>query len=275
MPALNGRARTRVGFAVAFAVLLGVLSLTGRAAAEAPFFYDDVSLAATYDSTFTPMDRHAGLVALMVQGWSYPPPGTPRQSVADQDYAAEYRFQWWATLDPRYSLLVELKGSSRDQVVAGDYFLKSEFVYQGVHAPLWVYGGIRLPEKDNFMVYGGVESMSMKLQDMIPSTTLDLPVAFRGWAELRYDIDDTNPTLRLMGMGHTIPGWGVENFTLTAGLDTFFKEASEPIWMLEGHAEYAVTPPGFARLSVMAGYGIDLRAAGEQRLSLGARLGLF
>jgi len=275
MPAQDGSARTRLGVAVAFAVLLGVFSMAGRAAAEAPFFYDDVSVAATYDSTFSPMNRHAGMLALMVQGWSYPTATTPRQSVFDQDYAAEYRAQWWATLDPRYSLLVELKGSSRDKVVAEDYFLKSEFVYQGVHAPLWVYGGIRLPEKTNFMVYGGVESMSMKLQDMIPSTTVDLPVAFRGWAELRYDIDDTNPTLRLMGMGHTLPGWGVENLILTAGLDTFFKESAEPIWLVEGHAEYAVTPPGFARLSVMAGYAIDLKAGGEQRLSVGGRLGLF
>jgi hypothetical protein len=275
MPAQQGTARTRIGVAVAFAVLLGIVSVAGRAAAEAPFFYDDVSVAATYDSTFNPMNRHAGLLALMVQGWSYPTSGVPRQSVFEQDYAAEYRLQWWASLDPRYSLLVELKGSSLDQVVADDYFLKSEFLYQGAHAPVWIYGGMRLPEKTNFMVYGGVESMSMKLQDMLPSTTADLPVAFRGWAELRYDIDDTNPTLRLMGMGHTLPGWGVENLTLTAGLDTFFKESAEPIWLVEAHAEYAVTPPGFARLSVLAGYAIDLKAGGEQRLSLGGRLGLF
>ncbi len=267
--------RPLVGLGVLAAVAAGLFLGAGRAAAEAPFFYDSIALHSTYDPDFNPMNRHAGLVALLVQGWSYPDAGTPRQSIFDQNYAAEYRFQWWATLDPRYSLLVELKADSRDLTVGEDYFLKTELVFQNVKAPLWVYTGMRVPEKTDFMVYGGVETMSFKLQDMLRNVDYDMPLAFRGFAELRYDLDDDDPTLRLMGLGHTLPEWGVPNLTLTAGLDTFFNTSRAPVWMLEGHAEYEMVPPGFARLSVLAGYGIDLRASGEQRFSIGARLGLF
>jgi hypothetical protein len=268
-------ARAGILAAVAVAILAGLGLSAVRAAAEAPYFYDDLSIASIYDPDFDPAMRQAGLLALVGQAWSRPDNGDPRQNLGDQDYVGEYRLQWWATLDPRYSLLVELKGSDKDQVVADDYFLRTEFVYQDLPVAMWVYGGMRVPEgSEDPTVWFGVESMSHRIGDLFPGAEDRVPVAFRGYAELRYDFEDNDPVLRLTALGHTVSGWGVPDLTLGTALDTFFQEGNAPRWILQFHADYQLTH-GAARVSVVSGYGLDLDSEGEQRLSLGARLGLF
>ncbi len=258
----------------ALAVTAALVLAAGRAAAEAPFFYDDISTVSVYDSTFTPMNRHAGLLNLYVQGWTYPDAGNPRQGVLSQNWAAEFRGRWVAPLDPAQSLTIEVKGSSRDHVVSEDYFLRTEYMYQGLKVAMFPYAGMRVPEHGEFEVYGGLESMSYKLQDVFPGFQGDVPLGFRGWAELRYDLDASNPVLRLEALSHTLAGWGVPDLTVTGGLDTFFQEGAAPRWLFEAHAEYALTQ-GFGQLGVLAGYSLDMAHDGIQQFSLGGKVGLF
>jgi len=268
-------ARAGILAALVVAILAGLALPTGRAAAEAPYFYDDLTIASIYDPDFDPAMRQAGLLALMGQAWSRSDNGDPRQNLADQDYVGQYRLQWWATLDPRYSLLVELKGSDKDQAVADDFFVRTEFVYQDLPVAMWVYGGLRIPEgSEDPTIWAGVESMSHRISDLFPGADDRIPVAFRGYAELRYNTDDNDPVLRLTALGHTVSGWGVPDLTLGTALDTFFQEGADPLWILQVHADYLLTH-GAARVSVITGYGLDLDADGEQRLSLGLRAGLF
>ena len=267
------RKRWWVG-AAALVMGIALAVSAGMARAEAPFFYEDLTVASIYDPGFDPLSRQDGLLSVLGQAWSQPDAVHPGEGVASQDYAAQYRLRWLATLDPRYSLLVELKASSRDRVVDEDYFVRSEFVVQGLRAPMWVYGGIRVPEKDDFMVYAGAESMSRRLRDFFPGFPLRVPAAFRGYAEVRYDLDEHDPTLRLTTLAHTIPGWGVPRLTLGVALDGFFREGTTPHWVLQGHADYLLTR-GMTRVSVVSGYAVALQEDGEQRASLGLRVGVF
>lgn len=256
------------------AVLAGMTGLAAQAAAEAPFFYDDLSSAAYYDSGFDPSGRMLGTLTVLAQAWSLPSTDDPRMDVSDQDYTQQYRAQWNFTLDDRSAISVELKGASKGMVVGDDYFMKSEYIYKGARAPLWVYGGIRVPNETDFVVYGGVETMAYRLGDLISDMGTDLPLAYKGYAEIRHDLDDHDPTLRLMLLGHTIPDWLVPRLTLAAGLDTYFRDGMDPKWYVQGHADYLIRQ-GFGRLSAVVGYAVDLDPDGEQRLSLGASVGLF
>ena len=267
-------ARAIVRPVMVLAILAGMAGLASQAAAEAPFFYDDLSVAASYDPSFDPSARSVGTLTVLAQAWSLPPADDPRQDVSDQDYTQQYRAQWNFTLDDRSAISVELKGASKGMVVGDDYFMKSEYIYKGARAPLWAYGGIRVPNETDFVVYGGVETMSYRLGDLFTSMTSDLPLAYKGYAEIRYDLDDENPALRLMLLGHTIPDWLVPRLTLGAGLDTYFREGMDPKWYVQGHADYLIRQ-GFGRLSAVAGYAVDLDSDGEQRLSLGVSVGLF
>jgi len=241
--------------------------------AEAPFFYDPLGEHIIYDPEFYPLNRSAGLLSLIGQAWSRPDEG-PGQSPFTQDYHGEYRFLWVASLDPAYSLLVELKGSDRDNLVEDDYFLKSEFLYQGLEAPLFPYAGIRLPEDADFLFYGGLESMSYAVDDFIPNRKIGVPVAVRGWAELRIPSDsDLDPSLRLMGMAHSLEIPHVPDLVLSAGIDAIFNETKRPRWLLEGHAEYTLGY-GFVRWVIMTGYALDLDTE-EQRASVGLKAELF
>lgn len=262
----------RWGAAVLLAAVL--VSAAPPAQAEAPFFYDPLGAAALYDPEFYPLNRTEGLLVLMGQAWSQPDNGDGRQALTEQDYTAEYRMRWIASLDPRYSLLVELKASDRDRIVADDYFLKAEFLYQGMDAPLFVYGGLRLPEKTDFMAYAGLESMSYRLSDIIPGMRYDTQLAFRGFAEVRYDLDADDPVLRLMALAHTLPLPYVPGLLLSTGIDSFFMEGAAPRWLLEAHAEYALRR-GVMGWSLIGGYSLDLEDGGEQRASLGVRAELF
>jgi hypothetical protein len=267
-------ARAVVRSVTALAIVAGIASSSSPAAAEAPFFYDELSSAAYYDPDFDPATRTTGTLTVLAQAWSFPPSYDPGRNVADQDYAQQYRAQWGFTLDERSALSVELKGASKGMVVGDDYFMKAEYLYKGVRAPMWVYGGIRVPNETDFLVYGGVETMSYRLGDILSSMTRDLPIAYKGYAEIRYDMDDQDPTLRLMLLSHTVPDWLMRRLTLGAGLDSYFREDTNPRWAVQGHAEYQVTQ-GFGRLSGLVGYAIDLDSGGEQRLSLGVSVGLF
>ena len=257
-----------------FAILAAMVGMAAQAAAEAPFFYDDLSRAAYYDPGFDPSGRSVGTLTVLAQGWSLPPADNPRQDVSDQDYTQQYRAQWNFTLDERSAISVELKGASKGMVVADDYFMKGEYIYTGARAPLWVYGGIRVPNETDYLVYGGVETMSFRLSDLISDMSTDLPLAYKAYAEIRHDLDDKNPELRLMLLGHTIPDWLVQRLTLAAGLDTYFREGMNPKWYVQGHAEYLIRQ-GFGRLSAVTGYAVDLDRDGEQRLSFGVSVGLF
>ncbi len=268
-------ARSGILAIVAVAVFAGLTMPAIRASAEAPYFYDDLTVASGYDPDFNPAMRNAGLLALLGQAWSRPAADNPRQNLVDQQYTGEYRLQWVATLDPKYSLLVELKGSDRDRVVAEDYFVRTEFIYQGLTAPLWVYGGMRVPEgPEDMKVWAGLETMSFRISDLYSDMKVRLPVAFRGYAELRYDFDQQDPELRLTALVHTLSGWGVPDLTLGAALDSYVQEGSLPRWIVQAHADYLLTH-GAVRVSVITGYGLDLDENGEQQASLGLRLGLF
>ncbi|NNF08523.1 MAG: hypothetical protein HKN21_17305 [Candidatus Eisenbacteria bacterium] len=256
-------------------VLVGVmmLGLVPTAQAEAPFFYDPLGQHVLYDPEFYPLNRSAGLLSVMAQGWSVPS-DSPTEGVFEQDYEQEYRLQWVASLDPRYSLLVELKGSSKDDVIGDDYFLKSEFLYQGLDAPLYLYTGVRFPEEGDFLWYGGVESLSYRISDMTGSENATMPLAFRGFAEVRTRVEgETDPVLRLMALAHTLPELGVQGLTLSFGLDSFFQENNEPTWLLEAHAEYRIFG-SFLRWVLLSGYAYDIETE-VQRLSVGVRAELF
>lgn len=256
-------------------VLVGAFALgPSPARAEAPHFYDSLGPSALYDPEFFPMNRIGPLVSILVQGWSRPDAGVPRQAPFDQNYEQQYRLLVNLGLDPRYSLLVELKGDSRDQVVGDDYFLKTEFFYQGLEAPLFVYGGMRMPEETDFLVYGGIESMSYAPRDLIPPLEADIPVAVRGFAEVRYDMDDNDPTLRLYTMLHTLPVRFAPTAVMSVGLDSRFQERVGPRWILDAHLEYRL-PLGMIRPALVTGYALDLEDGGEQRLSLGLQTDLF
>ena len=271
----NSPVKAGILAAAIVAILAGLALPAGRAAAEAPYFYDDLTVASIYDPGFDPGMRQSGLLALLIQGWSRPDGSNPRQSLADQDYTGQYRLQWAITLDPRYSLLVELKGSDRDQVIADDFFVRTEFVYQALPVAMWAYGGMRIPEgSEDVTVWVGLESMSHRIGDIFPGAEHRIPVGFRGYAELRYNLDANDPVLRLTALGHTLTDWGVPNLTLGTALDTFFQEGTSPRWILQAHADYFLTS-GAARVSLVTGYGLDLAADGEQRVSLGVRAGLF
>jgi hypothetical protein len=267
-------ARAVVRPAMVLAILAAMTGLVAQAAAEAPFFYDDLSSAAYYDPGFDPSGRMVGTLTVLAQGWSFPAADDPRQDVSDQDYTQQYRARWNFTLDERSAISVEMKGASKGMVVADDYFMKGEYVYKGAQVPLWVYGGIRVPNETDYLVYGGVETMSYRLSDLFANMASDLPLAYKGYAEIRHDLDDHDPELRLMLLGHTVPDWLVPRLTLAAGLDTYFREGMDPKWYVQGHADYLIRQ-GFGRLSAIAGYAVDLDRDGEQRLSLGVSVGLF
>jgi hypothetical protein len=258
------------------ALLIGVLAASRApdARAEAPFFYDPLGEHAIYDPEFYPMNRTAGFLSLVAQAWSVPGAGDRDEPLFDQEFEGQYRMLWNFTLDPAYALKLELKASTRDNVVGEDYFLRSEFLYQGLEAPLFLYGGIKLPEEGDFLFYGGIESLSYTLMDLMPSSSANLPLALRGFAEVRTLVEgDGDPTLRLMALVHTIPTFAVENLTLGLSLDSFYTEAGKPVFRLQGQAEYRVGS-GFMRWGVLGGYAVDL-ADSEQRLSLGVQAELF
>jgi|GEM_PF-6584320 len=271
--------RFATGFGLAAVIVVLGFTTSGLfpapARAEAPFFHDPLADHVDYDPEFFPLNRSTGLISLMGQAWSRPDLGHPDQALTNQDYWGEYRFQWVAALDPAYTLAVELKGSDRGHLVADDYFLKSEFLYQGLEAPLYLYGGIKLPEKDNFLFYGGLESMSYRLRDAFPNLGFSIPVGLRGFSEVRWTVDEPNPTLRFMALAHTLPDFVVRDLTVSVGADMFFHDAVEPRWLLEGHIEYAVPYGRSLRWSVITGYEFDLRDPNGQRLSLGVRTELF
>lgn len=266
--------RLLLGVPTALVVLTGLLLSAGPVEAEAPFFYDDIALSSQYDPELDPLMRGAGLVNILVQSWSRPDAGHPRQALTEQTYTTQYRLQWHATLDPASTLLVELKASTKDRVVTGDYFIRSEYVYQGIRAPLWVYGGVRIPEKDDILVWAGAESMSFRLNDVWRGCRWDIPVALRGWAEIRHDIAETHPVYRLSVLAHNTPILTVRGLVVGTAMDMFFTRADQPHWILEGHVDYRLME-GAARLAVITGYGLDLAEDGEQRLSAGLRIGFL
>ena len=266
--------RAWVPAVLVLSVLAGLAGFTARAMAEAPYFYDEIASTATYDPEFDPGARMNRTLSVMAQLWSMPDAEDPCEGVVDQDYTQQYRAQWTFTLDQQSALSVELKGSSKGRVVDDDYFMKAEYLFKGAKAPLWFYGGMRLPRETDFLVYGGVETMSYRLSDILQDMARDVPVAYKGYAELRYDLDDEDPTLRLMVLGHTIPDGLLQRLTLAAGINSAFRDGMAPRWTLQGHAEYQFTR-GFGQLNGVVGYAVDLEEEGEQRLSLGVLAGLF
>jgi hypothetical protein len=253
--------------ALALPATVGLAGPAG-ARAEAPFFYDAIGDLAVVDTTFQPARRTAGGLALFLQAWSVP--GTPAQSPGRQEVAGEYRLQWSYPLDPRYELRLELKADTRDGAIDEDYFLRGEFFYKGAHVPLWFYGGVRLPEKDNVGGYAGLETMSRRLGDVLP---LEPPLAVRAFAEARLSQDEPHPTVRFMGLLHTVPARQGSFLVAGAALDTYFQEMSAPRWILQGHLELEGGRK-LLRFEVTAGYAVE-PATGEQRVSLGVRRGVF
>ena len=233
--------------------------------AEAPFFYDDLFDAAFYDSTFVPANRPVGFLTGALQAWSVP--DRPSQNAGDQSYFGEYRVRWVTPLEAKSALLVELKGAARTEIVRDDYVVKSEFIYRGLEAPAWIYGGLRIPEESDFLVYGGVESMSFQAQDLFKNVEESIPVAGKGYAEVRWDMDDSNPSLRLVALPHTVPG-RLGPATVAAPFEVFFQEGVRPLWLFTPHLDVNVLA-GFVRVDLTSGYAIELRDGGEQRFAAG------
>jgi len=251
------------------------LSPVPRAVAEAPYFYDSVGDHVQYDPEFYPLNWSPGMLALSAQAWSRSdPPGTPRQAWSNQENTGQYRLQWWASPDPAYSLLVELKGDTEGNAVGEDYFLRSEFYYHGLQTALFLYVGIRVPDKGDFTVYGGVESLSYRLSDIFTGMKQDIPVAFRGFGEIRYVMDAEDPYLRFQAMAHTLPEWGVRSLVLSAAMSLVIQDEASPEYELQGHAEWYFYE-SFVRAGATFGYGLDLDSDGEQRFAAGLRLELF
>jgi len=263
-------------FAALGALALGALAvLAPSARAEAPYFYDALGSHVLYDPEFYPMNWSGSMLSIMGQDWKRPdPPGAPRQAWSNQNDYGEYRLEWWVSPDPAYSLKVELKGATAANVVDADYFLASEFFYHGLETPLFVYGGIRVPEEGDFSVYGGVESLSYRLSDMFKDMEQDIPVAFRGFGEIHYTMEDQNPSLRLQTMAHTLPEWGIRSVTLSAAMDMTFQEEAKPRFELQGHAEWFFYE-AFVRAGLITGYSVNVAHDGEQRFAAGIRLELF
>ena len=256
-------------------LVLGLPALTTRARAEAPYFYDVLGQHALYDPEFYPLNWSSGMLGLSAQAWSKPSAGTGgRQALGNQEISGQFRLEWWASIDPAYSLLVELKGSTEGNVVADDYFLHSEFFYHGLSTPLYVYGGIRVPEHGEFNLYGGVESLSYRLSDIFKSMESDIPVGFRGSGELHYEIDQEHPFLRLQALAHTLPEWGIRSLILGAAFDVYVQEREKPRYEVQGHADWYFYE-SFIRMAATGGYSIDLDGDGEHRFAAGIRLELF
>ena len=253
---------------------LAVLAMSALAApvyAEAPSVYDPLGNQAEYDPDLFPLNRSAGTVELLIQGWSEVDPAHPRGSVFNQDYTEQFRLRWFASLAPEYTLLVEGKASGKDHAVLDDYFLKTDLSYQGLSSPFIPYGGMRFSENDSWTAYFGLESLSHRTADVFNKAQNRAPVAYRGWMEVRFH-EKGQPTLRLQGMAHSLPEL-VENMDFSVGLDTFFTEGFSPDWLAALHWDWEVTK-GFGRIFTATGYEYNLRTK-EQRASFGAGLRAF
>jgi hypothetical protein len=257
--------------AIVFAVT--ALLTAAQAGAEAPFFYDDLFNATFYDPEFKAQNRPRGYLAGLIQGWSRPEVGAhARQSLARQDWTDQYRLIWNAPLPKSpIGLLIELKGAGARDVVPDDYWARGE-IYGGLEtAPIWLYGGFRAPQEGAITIYGGLESMSYRIEDLFKNAKETLPIAFKGYAEIRYNEDDNdNPVLRLMLLSHNIVGEWLGPFTIGVPIESLFSEGQSPQWILSPHVDIKLTD-GFFRLDLNTGYAVDLASGGEQRAMIGLR----
>ncbi len=255
-------------------ILLGLALLggiPGDAGAEAPFYYDDLYDVSFYDPNFQPMFRPTGYLAFLAQGWTYA--NVPGESLQDQNLRGEYRLRWSVGLDEAYSaLLIEGKAAQQKNIVPEDYFLKLEYIYRGLKAPLWLYGGARLIEDADAVLYGGVETMAFHVADLLKTTSRKLPLAFKGFAEVRYNPDvENNPSLRLMAMVMN-PKGSLGLVTLALPVDMTFAENEKPIYLLSPHLDVTVLK-GFLQVDLVSGFSVELKEDGEQRASIGIRAG--
>jgi len=215
----------------------------------------------------------------MGQLWSQPRDGHPKENVFSQQYVEQFRAQWFASLDPNWTLLLDAKASGKDNVVREDYFLKADILYQGWDKPFYPYGGMRFPESGNWVVYGGVETMSYRPGDVHGKARTNVPLAARGWLELRYQDGQNSPTLRVQGLIHTLPDLfaslpgPLDGLVLSAGIDSHFNDDRKAEWLAVGHIDWTLKR-GFARPMIVSGYAVDM-STGEQRASLGLGVELF
>ena len=208
----------------------------------------------------------------MVQTWSQPSADDPHGSLAGQKYVEQYRLRWFASLDPRWRLLVDAKASGADRVVPDDYFLKLDLLYQGLDGPWFLYGGVRLPEEEDWVLYLGIESLSWRLEDLFGGRETRIPIAFRGWVEGRWTQGSDNPVLRPQLMMHTLPQLS-SRLVFSLNADMAFTGNAEPQWLLGGHAEWTLKR-GFVRPMIVLGYDWSVRDD-VQRLSAGLNLEFF
>jgi hypothetical protein len=251
------------------ALVLALCPLAPRA--EGPYFYDPLGSSAVYDPDFFPLNRSSGVLDLMFQVWSGPPT-SESGSLSNRKYVEQFRLQWFASLDPRWRLLIDAKASGADHVVPDDYFLKVDLLYQGLDAPWFLYGGVRLPEKDEWILYLGMESLSWRLEDFFRGMDSHIPLAMRGWIEGRWTQGSEYPVARPQLMIHTLPGLS-GSMVFSANADMAFTGDAGPQWFLGGHFEWTMKR-GFVRPMILLGYDWEART-GVQRLSAALNLEFF
>ena len=256
-------------------VVLGGLLLGGpsdQARAEAPFFYDDLYDVAFYDPDLTPMNRPVGYLAGYIQWWSTPDPGHPKQTLTDQDHTDQYRLKWVTPLKQASSaIMLELKGAGEKNIVPEDYFLRAEWIYRGLESPMFIYAGLRAPREGDPIIYAGLESMSFLPSDLFKKVEKRIPIAFKGYGEVRYDTDADNPTLRLMILAHSLRDTPLgKRVAIAAPFEAQFNEDRRPLWLFSPHLDVNLID-GLFRLDFVSGYELELHENGGHRWSLGLR----